>query len=108
MTTATQLKKTKRERRHRRIRSRIHGTAERPRLAVFRSNKGMYAQLIDDDAAKTLASASDRKNTGKKAAGAVDVGRAIAEAAKAKQVSKVVFDRAGFVFAGRHSPLRVR
>ena len=99
--TATQLKKLKRERRHRRIRSEVSGTALRPRLAVFRSNKYMYAQLIDDDSAKTLVSASNMKSVGNKSSGAEAVGSAIAVGAKAKNISKVVFDRAGYIFTGR-------
>ena len=98
-TNATQNKKLQRERRHRRIRSRVHGTAERPRLVVFRSNKYLYAQIIDDDAKRTIAAASNMN--GKQGDGAESVGVALAAAAKAKQVSRVVFDRAGYLYHGR-------
>lgn len=97
--TATQSKKIKRERRHRRIRSKVHGTAERPRFVVFRSNKFMYAQLIDDDAKQTLAAASDMKASAQE--GVETVGTTLALAAKGKNISKVVFDRGGYIFTGR-------
>ncbi len=97
----TNIKKTKRIRRHTKIRTRVSGTAETPRLAVFRSNKYMYAQLIDDAAQKTLASASSAEMKGKKADAAKAVGKAIAEKAMALKVKAVVFDRGGFGFRGR-------
>lgn len=91
-----------RKRRHARIRSRVVGTAEKPRLAVFRSNKFIYAQLIDDEAGKTLVAASDVKETsGDKKERAKKVGAQIASLAKAKNIEKIVFDRGGFLFAGR-------
>ena len=96
--TTTEL----RARRHRRIRARVKGTPERPRLSIFRSNRFMYAQIIDDDKAVTLASVTskDMKKTSLlKQAEAV--GKKIAEAAKEKGVTKVVFDRGGFTFTGR-------
>jgi large subunit ribosomal protein L18 len=104
MKAITIIKKEKRERRHKRIRSEISGTAERPRLAVFRSNRFMYAQLIDDATATTLASASDMggadtKTT--KSARAEVVGEALAKAAMAKGIKTVVFDRGGFKYTGR-------
>src|SRR4051812_31496783 len=98
------IKKQKRTRRHVKIRTRVSGTAEIPRLAIFRSNKFMYAQLIDDEAAKTLASASTlppkaakaaKKGT-KKVDAATTLGKAIAEKAVALKIKKVVFDRGGF------------
>lgn len=94
--------------RHRRIRGKISGTAERPRLSIFRSNKNIYAQLIDDVAGVTLASAStldenvsDATSDATKVEQAAAVGKAIAEAAKAKNISTVVFDRSGYLYHGR-------
>lgn len=98
----TNIKTLKRERRHKRIRARVSGTTERPRLAVFKSNKFMYAQLIDDTAGKTLASASDIKGgKGTKAERSVTIGTELAEKAKALNITTVVFDRGGFRFTGR-------
>ncbi|BDR60890.1 50S ribosomal protein L18 [Lactobacillus xylocopicola] len=94
--------------RHKRIRSKISGTAERPRLSVFRSNKNIYAQLIDDVAGVTLASASTLDDSVKgstKVEQAQAVGKAIAAAAKAKKISNVVFDRSGYLYHGRISAL---
>jgi large subunit ribosomal protein L18 len=91
-----------RARRHRRIRGRISGTAERPRLAMFRSNKFVYAQIIDDDKGMTLASASSRDIKGKTMTeDAKIVGERIAKAARQKGVTKVVFDRGGFTYSAR-------
>ena len=90
--------------RHRRIRGKISGTAERPRLSIFRSNKNIYAQLIDDVAGVTLASAStldENVSDATKVEQAAAVGKAIAEAAKAKNISTVVFDRSGYLYNGR-------
>jgi large subunit ribosomal protein L18 len=93
--------------RHRRVRKKIHGTAARPRLAVFRSNKHLSLQLIDDDAGRTIASAStgekDLRGEGSGATveAASRVGTLIAERAKAAGVSQVVFDRGGFLYHGR-------
>lgn len=90
--------------RHRRIRGKISGTAERPRLSIFRSNKNIYAQLIDDVAGVTLASAStldENVSDATKVEQAAAVGKAIAEAAKAKNISNVVFDRSGYLYHGR-------
>ena len=90
--------------RHRRIRGKISGTAERPRLSIFRSNKNIYAQLIDDVAGVTLASAStldENVSDATKVEQAAAVGKAIAEAAKAKNISTVVFDRSGYLYYGR-------
>jgi large subunit ribosomal protein L18 len=94
-------------RRHRRVRKKIHGTAERPRLAVYRSNKHLTVQVIDDDAGVTLAAVStteaDLRSTG--TGGSVDaatrVGTLIAERATAAGITKVVFDRGGFAYHGR-------
>ena len=92
-------------RRHRRVRGKIRGTSERPRLAVFRSNKGIFAQLVDDDAGKTLAAFSwtnlPKSFKGDKTEQATEVGKALAEAAKKAGVEAVVFDRGGYLFHGR-------
>ena len=91
--------------RHRRVRAKISGTAERPRLAVFRSSKNIYAQLIDDVAGTTLvAAASNEKDFGiyggnKEAA--AKVGKLVAERALEKKIETVVFDRGGFIYTGR-------
>jgi large subunit ribosomal protein L18 len=103
---------TKREarlRRHRRVRSKVSGTAERPRLVVFRSNRGIFAQLIDDSSGRTLASASwialaggsAGKSGGSKTDQAREVGKALAAEAKKAGVDRCVFDRAGYLFHGR-------
>jgi large subunit ribosomal protein L18 len=99
-----------RARRHRRVRKKVSGTAERPRLAVFRSNNHIYAQVIDDVAGRTLAAASTADASLKGGAtGNVDaatkVGSLIAERAKAAGVDKVVFDRGGFRYHGRVAAL---
>jgi large subunit ribosomal protein L18 len=91
--------------RHRRVRKKVRGTAERPRLAVFRSNRYIYAQVIDDDAGNTVAAASSQEAELRErtlsAATAVEVGRLIATRAKQVGVDRVVFDRGGFAFHGR-------
>ncbi len=93
---------------HQRIRKKVSGTSERPRLAVHFSGKHVYAQVIDDDASKTLAAASTaEKSLGKKdkaaanCASAQIIGKTIAERARAKKVESVVFDRGGFVYHGK-------
>jgi len=92
----------KRLRRHLRVRNRVSGTAERPRLVVFRSLKHIYAQLVDDTANKTLATVSDLGiEQGKKGERAAEVGKLIAERAKSAGVTRVVFDRAGYRYHGR-------
>ena len=92
-------------RRHRRVRGKIRGTAERPRLLVFRSNRGIFAQLIDDDAGRTVASASwltlPKSFKGDKTEQAAEVGKALAEAAKKAGVEDAVFDRGGYLYHGR-------
>ena len=92
-------------RRHRRVRGKIRGTADRPRLLVFRSNRGIFAQLIDDDAGKTLAAASwldlPKSFKGDKTEQATEVGKALAAAAKQAGIETCVFDRAGYLFHGR-------
>lgn len=116
------MKKTKQEkryRRHRRVRAKIKGTAKVPRLCVFRSNKHIYAQLIDDEKGKTLVSASDldigkskvkspklkvpkdKKTLSGKEAVAYRVGQIIAKKAIEKKFEKVVFDRGGYKYHGR-------
>ena len=102
MSQKTDYKNIQRNRRHARIRSQVAGTEARPRLAVFRSNKFIYAQLIDDTTGTTLAAASDIKETkGTKLERATAVGKAIADEAKKTSISAVVFDRGGFIFTGR-------
>lgn len=92
-------------RRHRRVRGKISGTAERPRLNVFRSSANIYAQVIDDVAGVTLCAASTVEKgfegSGGNKEGAHKVGLAIAERAKAKKIEEVVFDRGGFIYHGR-------
>jgi large subunit ribosomal protein L18 len=94
-----------RERRHRRIRGKVAGTAERPRLAVFRSNKGIFAQLIDDETGRTLAGASwlglAKSFKGNRIEQATEVGKAVAAAAKKAGIETVVFDRGGYLYHGR-------
>jgi len=87
--------------RHERIRKQIIGTKDIPRLNVYRSNKNIYAQLIDDENGVTLAEASSMKLNGNNTEVAAEVGKLIAEKAKKIKVSKVVFDRAGYLYHGR-------
>lgn len=94
-------KEHKKQRRAYRTRSRIHGTAQRPRLSVHRSLKYMYAQMIDDDAGVTLVSVDDKKLSGKKSDRAQEIGKQLAEAAKAKGIETVIFDRGAYRFHGR-------
>lgn len=97
-------------RRHKKIRTRLSGTPERPRLAVYKSNRFLTAQVIDDTKGVTLVSAGDlgksatskgKSASGGKVARAEDVGKKIAELAAGKKIKQVVFDRAGFLYAGR-------
>jgi len=101
-----------RQRVHKRIRRKLNGTPERPRLSVYRSLNHIYAQLIDDMAGQTVVAANSREGTGKVEAGtkkktggnvavAKEVGKLLAERAKAKGVGKVVFDRGGYLYHGR-------
>ena len=94
-----------RKRVHKRIRRKVAGSAERPRLAVFRSVKHIYAQVIDDSAGHTVAAASSNEKSGVKSggnvAGAKAVGKLLAERAKEKGVKSVVFDRGGYLYHGR-------
>lgn len=96
-----ETKKAKRQKRHRRIRARIKGTAKCPRLAVFKSNQHIYAQLIDDDKGKTLISLNDTKLKGKKLERAQKIGEGIAAKAIEKKITRVVFDRSGYKYHGR-------
>ena len=99
-----------RKRRHLRVRKRVHGTAQRPRLCVFRSARHIYGQIIDDDSGLTLASASDlgasaasttEDDGAGKRASARAVGRQLAQVAQEAGISTVVFDRAGYLYHGR-------
>jgi large subunit ribosomal protein L18 len=93
-----------RQRRHRRIRGKVAGTPERPRLAVFRSNRGIFAQLIDDENRVTLAAASWlqlKSFSGNKTEQAAEVGKQLAAAAKQAGVTGCVFDRGGYLYHGR-------
>ena len=94
-------KKDKRQKARYSIRKKISGTSERPRLAVFRSNKQIYAQIIDDSSGHTLTSASSSSFEGTKTQQANEVGKLIAENAKKVGVDTVVFDRGGFLYHGR-------
>ena len=93
--------------RHRRVRKKIHGTAARPRLAVYRSNKHLILQVIDDDASRTIVSASTNEaavrseGSGANVAAATRLGTLVAERAKAAGIDKVVFDRGGYLYHGR-------
>ena len=91
--------------RHVRIRKNITGTAEMPRLNVYRSNKNIFAQLIDDVSGTTLASSSSLDVAGNNKEVATKVGEAIAEKAKALKIKKVVFDRGGYLYHGRVAAL---
>lgn len=95
----TSLKALSRTRRHARVRSRIAGTAARPRLAVFRSNRFISVQLINDDASTTIAQAHGREFPGSLGKQAQAVGKAIAERAKKAGIDTVVFDRGGYAYA---------
>ncbi len=94
-----------RERRHKRVRGKVAGTAERPRLVVFRSNRGIEAQLVDDLEGKTLAAASwlnlKKSFKGSKSEQAAEVGKLLAANAKKANVETVVFDRGGYLYHGR-------
>jgi large subunit ribosomal protein L18 len=97
-------------RRHRRVRKKVAGTAERPRLAVFRSNKHISAQIIDDEVGRTLVAASTveaglRDSATGNTDAATKVGQLLAERAKAAGIDKVVFDRGGYLYHGRVAAL---
>ena len=107
MSKVAQKRRSSRLIRHARVRKKIHGTAERPRLAVFRSNKHLVLQVIDDVEGRTIASASSNEATqrnigsGSTVEAAARLGQLLAERAKAAGVEKVVFDRGGFAYHGR-------
>ena len=102
MKNQEKIKREKRETRHRRVRTKVRGTNERPRLAVFKSDKHIYAQILDDEKNMTLAQVSDIKITkGKKTEKAAGVGKLIAEAALKSGIKKVSFDRGGNKYHGR-------
>ena len=94
-------KESRRNKIRRRIRAAISGTAEQPRLAIYRSNKEIYAQVIDDINGKTLAAATSKEANGTKVEQATVVGKAIAEKLIAQGIIKVVFDRGGYLYHGR-------
>src|SRR3954463_12911549 len=102
---STRSTSEQKDRRHRRVRKKVRGTAERPRLAVFRSNKHITAQVIDDRAGHTLAAASTTEpaldGNGGNVDAATKIGELVAERAKAAGVTTVVFDRGGNLFHGR-------
>ena len=102
MKTITEQKVKNRERRHKRIRAKVWGISERPRLAVFRSNRYLSAQIIDDDSERSLVGLSNKKRKEKGTAGvrAHILGKEIAKAAKEKGIKRVVFDRGGFIYIG--------
>ncbi|MDB5225272.1 MAG: ribosomal protein [Candidatus Adlerbacteria bacterium] len=101
MNTVTNKKTESRERRHNRIRAKLSGTVERPRLAVYKSNRYLHAQIIDDAAGKTLVAGSTKEVGGKKMDAAKKLGANLAKAAKAAGIDAVVFDRGGFRYTGR-------
>jgi large subunit ribosomal protein L18 len=107
MSDIAKARRQGRIRRHRRVRKKVHGTAARPRLAVFRSNKHISAQVIDDDAGVTIAAASTvetsqrEQGSGATVAAAQRVGELVAQRAKDAGVTTVVFDRGGFAYHGR-------
>jgi large subunit ribosomal protein L18 len=106
VTTHSKTSQAMRRRRHARVRRKVAGTSERPRLAVFRSNKHIAAQVIDDLTGRTVVAASTHEAdlrtgaTGNKTA-AASVGRLVAERARAAGITRVVFDRGGFIYHGR-------
>lgn len=107
MTSTAQKRHELRVRRHRRVRKKVHGTAARPRLAIYRSNKHLTAQVIDDVTGRTIVSASSqeadfrKKQPGGNVAAAAIIGTLVAERAKQAGISSVVFDRGGFLYHGR-------
>lgn len=107
MSKVAQQRRNGRLTRHRRVRKKIHGTAARPRLAVYRTNKHLSVQVIDDDAARTVAAASTTEaalrgaGSGATVDAATRLGKVIAERAKAAGIEKVVFDRGGYLYHGR-------
>lgn len=99
---AVAKKQIKRTARQNRIRAKVSGTVERPRLSIFKSNRFIYAQIIDDTSGKTLAASSGKEVNGKnKSDQAKAVGLDIAKKAAEKKIKKVVFDRGGYIYTGR-------
>ena len=101
---ATLTVREARQRRHRRVRGKVAGTAERPRLVVTRSNRGIVAQLVDDSNGRTVASAGwlqVKSFKGNKTAQAVEVGKLLAQKAKDAKIDGAVFDRGGYLYHGR-------
>lgn len=96
-----QTREEYRTRRHFRVRKRVNGTAERPRLVVFRSDKHIYAQLVDDNAQRTIMTVTDNGIEGKKVEKSFEVGKKVASLAKEKGVTSIVFDRGGYLYHGR-------
>jgi large subunit ribosomal protein L18 len=94
-------RQAKRFRRHLRVRKKVTGTAERPRLVVYRSLKHIYAQLVDDVSMRTIMTVTDAKLDGKKSEKSLEVGKLMATRAKEAGITKVVFDRAGYQYHGR-------
>lgn len=95
-------KEQSRKRRQVRVRAKVSGTAERPRLAIFRSNTSIYAQLVDDTTSTTLVSSSDHAiKKGTKTEKATEVGKDIAKKAQEQKIENIVFDRAGYKYHGR-------
>jgi large subunit ribosomal protein L18 len=107
MTKIARQRRESRQRRQRRVRKKIHGTAARPRLAVYRSNRHLVAQVIDDDAGRTLVSASSleadfrKGGSGATVDAATRVGREVAKRAKGAGITAVVYDRGGYLYHGR-------
>ena len=98
----SQHKTAQRLRRRMRIRAKVFGTSERPRLSVFKSNKFVFAQLIDDTVGVTIAAVSTKKLVGKTAlVAARDIGKELAERAIGKNIEKAVFDRGGYIYTGK-------
>ncbi len=106
---AKQSREAARRRRHFRVRKKVRGTAERPRIAVYRSNRHIQAQLIDDDTGRTLVAAStlepELREGSSTVGGAEKVGRLLADRAKGQGVTRVVFDRGGYLYHGRVAAL---
>ncbi len=113
MSDKVQLRRAARLKRKRRVRKKIAGTAERPRLSVFRSHRNIYAQVVDDEAGRTLAAACSLKpgevalpeDVSGKCAVAYRVGRSLAETIRAKGIGTIVFDRSGYLYHGRIAAL---
>jgi large subunit ribosomal protein L18 len=100
-TAFTNSRESLRTRRHFRVRKKVNGTGERPRLVIYRSLKHIYAQLVDDVAQRTLMTVTDSGLEGKKVEKSAEVGKRIAQKAKEAGVTKVVFDRGGYKYHGR-------